>query len=272
MTTTKNPMLSEEMKFYYTDWLRKYPECWTADGGIDGLRLLQHVTSMVGVHSLLKLHQLINDGEVPMRYFDNVERVCSELLRVIELAAAGSKFAENQLIVIEKVLNPNTYNVPDSVIENIAERYHSSPHVARGSYLRYVMYFLKRIVAPSSAGKPLTTRSRVQLVDAAESNYPYLFKKARQHWNKNSTLQSLAIQIFLSEVNATSSTSANIDERTLKRDLAILRKWEVSHRRSSGDAIAGDVLEEYGTEDEPITWPVFSVNPKWSWYPKNGLV
>jgi hypothetical protein len=222
---------------------------------------------MVGVRHLLRLHQLIHDGQLPWRTFNSAESIVSGLLDVIALAASGSKLADNQLIAIEKLLRPRMYDLPEAVIKNIVERYYSSPHVARGSYIRYLMYFLKRIVTPTCAGKPLTTRSRVQLVEATRNNYPDLFEKARPHWNKNSTLQSLAIRICLSEI-ATSTPPAKIDERTLRRDLAILQNWESTHAPSYGDEVAGDVLVEYGQTDQAITWRSYSVNPKWSWFPK----
>jgi hypothetical protein len=223
---------------------------------------------MVGVHHLLKLHQMVHDGELPLQSFNSVESIVSGLLDVIVLAASGCELAENQLIAIKKLLRPRMYDLPEAVIKNIVERYYSSPHLVRGSYIRYLMYFLKRIVTPACAGKPLTTRSRVQLVEATRNNYPDLFEKAKPHWNKNSTLQSLAIRICLSEVNANSTTDAKIDERTLRRDLAILKNWESTHVPSYGDQVAGDVLVKYGQTDEAITWPSYSVNSKWSWFPK----
>jgi hypothetical protein len=223
---------------------------------------------MAGVYNLLKLHQLVHDEELPLRSFGYAESIVSGLVDVIVLAVSGCEFAENQLIAIKKLLNPRLYNLPEAVIKNIVERYYSSPHIVRGSYIRYLMYFLKRIVTPACAGKPLTTRSRVQLVEAGRSNYSDLFEKAEQRWNKNSTLQSLAIQIRLSEVNATSRTDAQIDERVLRRDLAFLKNWERTYVPSAGDEIVGDVLVEYGQTDEAITWPSYSVNPRWSWFPK----
>jgi hypothetical protein len=46
------------------------------------------------------------------------------------------------------------------------------------------------------------------LVDAARKYYPDLFEKAAQHWKKNSTLQSLAIGICLSENSLTHESLA----------------------------------------------------------------
>lgn len=156
--STQNPSSPEELRYCYTTWLRHYPDCWTADGGIDGVKLLQGVTAIPGVRYLLELSQLVHDGEVPWRYLDPAQAIVSGLLDVIVLAAPGDEQAANQLIAIQKLVRPQAYNLPQSVIKNIAERYYSSPHLARGSYLRYVMYFLKRIVTPACSKKPLTAR------------------------------------------------------------------------------------------------------------------
>ena len=262
--------LPDELQYCYVDWLRHYPDCISASGEIDGVKLVKHITEMPGVRFLLQLHELVLDGALPWTSFNSAQTLVSGVVDVIELAASGSERAANQLIALKKIVRPHMFDLPESVVKNIAERYYTSPHVARGSYLRCVMYFLKRIVTPSREGKPLTARCRVQLLETAKDDYPGLFQKAKPHWNKNSTLQSLAIKIYLSEVDVR-STPTKIDERSLKRDLAILRKWEQTRKPQAGDTVYGDVLVEYGRTDEPITWPHYSVNPKWLGFPTDAV-
>lgn len=214
---------SNELKFTNTEWLRYGEDC-TTDGALDAAKLLIRLNSMVGVHHLLNLHASIHKRDVAFRYFNCVESIVSGMVDVITLASSGSIEAENKLIAINKILRPQQYNLPKSAIENIVDRYNGSPQLGRACTLRYLMSLLTKVVRPAHSEKPFNTRSPILLLETSKDEGP-LFLKAQQQWKRNSTLQSLAIRIYLSElVNANPDT--RVDERTLKRDLLALRRWK----------------------------------------------
>ena len=243
---------ADELKFTNTEWLRYGEDCNT-DGALDARKLLIRLNSMVGVHQLLNLHASVHKGHVGLRYFNYVERIVSGMVDAITRASSGSIDAENKLIAINKILRPQEYNLPKSAIEKIVDRYNGSPHLARACTLRHLMSLLTKVVRPANAEKPFTTRSPVSLSEALNDEWRFLFIKAQQHWNRNSTLQSLAIQIYLSElVNAKPET--RVDERTLKRDLLALRHWEATHIPEVGDV----TFEGACVGEEILTWPAIA--------------
>lgn len=242
----------DELEFTNTRWLHYGEDCIT-DGAIDTVKLLKRLSSMVGVHHLLDLDASIHKGDVSLRYFNYVESIVSGMVDAITLASAGSNEAEHKLIAIRKILWPQQYNLPKSAIKKMVDRYHGSPQLARACTLRHLMSLLSRVVSPAHPEKPFNTRSAVLLLETSKAEWPLLFIKAQQQWKRNSTLQSLAIRIYLSErVDAEPET--RVDERTLKRDLLVLRLWEKNHVPEAGDVI----YEGATVGDEILTWPAVS--------------
>jgi hypothetical protein len=241
----------EELKFTNTEWLRYGEDC-TTDGALDPVKLLIRLNSMVGIHHLLNLHASVHKGDVAFRYFNYVESIVSGMVDAIILASSGSIEAENKLIAINKILRPQQYNLPKSAIENIVDRYNGSPQLARACTLRHLMSLLSKVVRPAHPEKPFNTRSSILLLETSKGEEP-LFVKAQQQWKPNSTLQSLAIRIYLSEL-VSAKPDTRVDERTLKRDLLALRRWEVNHI-----PVAGDVTYEGArVGDEILTWPAIA--------------
>src|SRR6185369_13737353 len=81
----------------------------------------------------------------------------------------------------------------------------------------------------------------------------FLFINAQKQWKRNSTLQSLAIRIYLSEL-ANAKPDTRVDERTLKRDLLALRRWETNHVPEAGDV----TFEGAMVGEETLTWPAIA--------------
>jgi len=246
----------DELKFTNTEWLRYGEDC-TTDGAIDAVKLLIRLNSMVGVRHLLNLYASIHKGDVAFRYFNYVESIVSGMVDAITQASSGSIDAENKLIAINKILRPQEYNLPKPAIEKIVDRYNGSPQLARACTLRHLMSLLTKVVRPANTEQPFTTRSPILLLEALNEDlndeWRFLFIKAQKHWNRHSTLQSLAIQIYLSElVNAKPETK--VDERTLKRDLSALRHWEANHIPEVGDVI----FEGAWVGEEILTWPAIA--------------
>jgi len=242
----------EELKFMNTEWLRYGEDC-TTDGALDAVKLLIRLNSMVGIHHLLNLHASVDKGDIALRYFNYVESIVSEMVDAITLASSGSLEAENKLIAVNKILRPQQYNLPQSAIENIVSRYNGSPQLARACTLRHLMSLLTKVVRPADSEKPFNTRSPILLLEASKDEWPGLFIKAQKQWKRNSTLQSLAIRIYLSEL-VSAKPDTRVDERTLKRDLLALRRWEANHT-----PVAGDVSYEGAhVGDEILTWPAIA--------------
>ncbi len=241
----------EELKFTNTEWLRYGEDC-TTDGALDPVKLLIRLNSMVGIHHLLNLHASVHKGDVAFRYFNYVESIVSGMVDAITLASSGSIEAENKLIAINKILRPQQYNLPNSAIENIVDRYNGSPQLARACALRHLMSLLTKVVRPAHSEKSFNTRSPILLLETSEDEGPLLVK-AQQHWKRNSTLQSLAIRIYLSEL-ISAKPDTGVDERTLKRDLLALRRWETNHIPEAGDV----TYEGARVGDETLTWPAIA--------------
>src|SRR6185437_10235598 len=110
---------------------------------------------------------------------------------------------------------PQEYNLPNAVIENIVDRYNGSPQLARACHLRHLMSLLTKVVRPAHAEKPFTTRSPVVLLETLNEDlnneWRFLFVNAQKQWKRNSTLQSLAIRIYLSEL-ANAKPDTRVDE------------------------------------------------------------
>jgi hypothetical protein len=241
----------EELKFTNTEWLRYGEDC-TTDGALDPVKLLIHLNSMVGIHHLLNLHASVHKGDVAFRYFNYIESIVSGMVDAITLASSGSIDAENKLIALNKILRPQEYNLPKSVIKNIVDRYNGSPQLARAGTLRHLMSLLTKVVRPAHSEKSFNTRSPILLLETCKDEGPLLIKAKRQ-WKRNSTLQSLAIRIYLSEL-VSAKPDTRVDERTLKRDLLALRRWEAKHIPEAGDV----TYEGARVGDEILTWPAIA--------------
>lgn len=70
------------------------------------------------------------------------------MVELLVRASAGDALAECQLKAAHKMIHPETYEVPRTVIEELAGNYHTKPTLARGFALRHLMGALSWIVEP----------------------------------------------------------------------------------------------------------------------------
>lgn len=181
----------------------------------------------------------ISKGEFPLSYIlnpterDELRELISGLIGLLVRAHVGDITARHQLEIIHTFMFPKQYEVPPHVVDALAKK-HRSGHLLRAWALRRLMYEISEVVIPAKPDAESILEGRVRLSPDANPNHP-LYKLVRKHLNslkRGTTLQMLAIHIYLQK--ASDADVLGIDERTLKRDLSRLRKWEQddeSHKR-----------------------------------------
>jgi hypothetical protein len=137
----------------------------------------------------------------------------------------GDVVALQQLNIIRSFMFPKQYEVPEHVIEKQSKMYRSG-HLTRAWELRKLMYEISDLVAPTKTDTENILKSPVQLLPQADSKHS-LYPLVKKHLKRGTTLQMLAIRIYLELIIEREDIGA-IDERTLKRDLQRLREWEES--------------------------------------------
>lgn len=236
------------------------------NGTVDGETLLEIVRQTPGVFSLLVLSAVIfGDADLhedtESKYHRLTEDLISGLAIVIERAAEGDERAAIQLKAIEKLIKPEKFDLPlNKIKELLIDRYETSPMLARGWELRRLMSGLLSVVEPVKSGRPGSINEPIRLIKSPVYwYYKSLWELAQKHWKPKATLQSLAIRIYLEDLQdagVTGEGAETITDRTLKRDLASVRKWErdtdEDEKRRRG-SYKGEAWS-----DSPITWFDFS--------------
>lgn len=169
----------------------------------------------------------------------------------------GDEGARLQLNILHTFTFPRQYEVPEQVIQNLGKKYRSG-HLTRAWALRRLMYKLSDLVIPSRPdGKdPLT--SPVKLSPQADPKHP-LYEHVVKNLTRGTTLQMLAIRVYLATMTGGGETG--VDERSLKRDLQRLRRWEESdpgHMR---------MKERFASAEAGASWksqiPVHKYSESW---------
>jgi hypothetical protein len=172
-----------------------------------------------------------------------IHDVVWRLYYLLEAVAAGDTGAELQLRAIEKLLQPEKYDISGTDIEKVARIDRFSPQIARALELRKLMAQLSFAVEPTNTDKPFAVTAKVKVANEARPpGLPFwdnqtrfhkpgetLIDAARRHWNPKSSLQSLALGIYKEYLQGNAYTSDDdIDDSSLRRDLVALRRWEQS--------------------------------------------
>jgi hypothetical protein len=189
-----------------------------------------------------------------------LREVISGLIGLLVRRHFGDEIAHQQLNIIHSFMFPKQYEVPEHVIEKLSKKYRSG-HLTRAWELRKLMYEISDLVVPTKTNAENILKSPVQLLPQADRKHS-LYPLVKKHLKRGTTLQILAIRIYLEMVNEREDQGA-IDERTLKRDLQRLRKWEesdVEHMRRKKELTAA------GTE---VSWkaPIPVRKYSESWFP-----
>jgi hypothetical protein len=232
---------------------------FNSDGSINGERLLAIVNSTPGAFDLIILEATIRSRTKPSEYDGMAGEIVKGITSIIFRAVFKlDDEARDELRAIEKLAAAGKYEVPHSAIREIAERYETSPPLARGWELRELMSYLAAIVEPVKPGKALTLNEPIRVMDHVPKYSAGLKELADKHWKRNSTLQSLAIRIYLDglcDAGIIDDAQA-ITEETLKRDLKLVREWEETH--SHVDKLKRGHFTGYPLGDTKITWCGFS--------------
>jgi hypothetical protein len=185
--------------------------------------MAQHAPGLI---EMFQLGSLSRKGIIKKKTRKTVSQIIHQLIRVACQADQGNEQSLDQLKAIHKLSHPQSYDLPATVIKNLVDSYHTSPHLARAWSVRHLMLDLSDVVEPVregisvlKSGIKLTTTD-VHLLD------PEVYGKAKKHIKRGSTLQSLAMSIYLDDLN---KEGINLDLRQLKLDLKKLREWEVAN-------------------------------------------
>ncbi len=168
----------------------------------------------------------------PNKYWQLADDLIERLILIMAAASAGNERAAVWLKAIEKIFHPEKFELPRSKIEEIATKYETNPQLARGWALTAFMSHLSHVVEPrdkdrSLPSDPVVMKSKSTLA-GPENIIKEIDKITESYLKRNSTLQSLAIRMYLDSLQREGVTDdqATITERTLKRDLQAVKEWE----------------------------------------------
>jgi len=199
---------------------------------IDPLYMLQNAPGLLHVFTVAAY---VKKGKLSRKEEGWMDRIIEGLFPILIRAFQGDEAAETQLKAIDKLIYPDTYELPKTIIEDLAERYHTRAPLARGWRVRELMGGLSRVVKPARSEAKNILDGAVKLRDESQckGNTIYIqslkkrvstYETAKKHWKRGVTLQNLAIRVYLEDLQA--QGFEGIDERTLKRDLKEVEKWE----------------------------------------------
>lgn len=127
-------------------------------------------------------------------------------MRLVEITNFDpNSIAAEQIQVIHKLIDPDAYELPAAVIKELAKKYQGVPAHNRARELRRIMW---RIAHALESSKPdaknlLDGPVKVRPLTSVEwrlGQEAALHAEVTRHWKPNVTLQSLAIRIYLDEM------------------------------------------------------------------------
>jgi hypothetical protein len=150
-----------------------------------------------------------------------------------------------QLNLVHKFGFPQKFEVPWVVIESLAGKYESG-HLLRGWALRRLMYELADLVELTRPELEDVTAAHVVLSPKADQRHR-LYPLARRYCKLKTTLQSLAVRVYLALIEGENKHGA-IDEPSLRRDLRRLKAWE------DADSVHTRLKKEYAAAGARYHW------------------
>lgn len=166
-------------------------------------------------------------GSLTSEEADQLSDMFAGLLAVHLRAHNGDEMAKSQLQAIKKLISPGKYQVPLNVIEELAKKYNTHGPLVRGWEIRRLMAQLVPLITSVDIANQDPTKGPIKLTDSEETQGSDLYQEAASHCRKGTTLQSLAIRIYLGRLEK--SGDQHVDIRSLKRDLQKVREWEVGN-------------------------------------------
>ena len=222
----------------------------------DLFELAQNAPCLV---EMFQIGALTGKGVISDKIRVTITEIIHSLVRIAFRAEKGDELAANQLKVLHKVAHPFNYELPATAIKNLADSYHTSPHLARAWSVRSLMLDLSYMVKPTRGRRslldgPVVLRTSIPLISD-----PALYEKAKKHIRRGSWLQSLAISIYIEELAA---EGISIDVRHIKLDLQKLKEWEAVNLKDH-PLHRGSLVWNYGERLPPI--PIYSEGWKRLW-------
>jgi hypothetical protein len=135
------------------------------------------------------------------------------------------------------------FQIPRTEIKKLANKY-PNKHIIRGLAVRELMIKIAEIVVPAQAGVKNVLNGPVLIAQKEENVQNALYPLVLKHWRRGTTLQMLAIRIYMEKNDA--SRDAKLEERTLKRDLMKVREWE------QADAAHIKIKKRFSSREDPI--------------------
>lgn len=200
-------------------------------GFVDPLYMLQHAPDLVPIFTIAAM---IKNGKLDDEADGWMGRFTNGLLEILIRAHNSDELAKNQIKAIDKLIYPDTYELPRTVIEKLAKQYHTKAPLARGWRLREIIGNLSWVVEPVRKGasvlagailvrdKEKTSSHRIYI--QSEKRERPAYDVAKKHWTRGVTLKTLAIRVYLEDLQQ--QGFEGIDERMLKRDLKEAESWE----------------------------------------------
>jgi hypothetical protein len=198
----------------------------------DPLYLFQQAPALP---SMFMIAALVKKGELTEFEAGQMGTFADGIVSILIRAHDGDERAQNQLKAIHKLIYPDTYEVPATVIAELVDHYHTRPSLARGWRLRNLMGELSWVVSPARKNAksnldgpiaPTTNKNRNShtMFDPISKKRISAAKVADRHWKRGVTLKTLAIRVYLEELHKQGFEA--LDERSLKRDLKAVEEWE----------------------------------------------
>ncbi len=191
-----------------------------------------------GIIDVLEAAGHLKKGTLSERSAGWLAGLIDDLVNTFVESDAGDEFAKKRIEVIAKLLDPETYGggIPLTVVEELLEKFHTPPALARGLALRDLMRRLSWGVEPNKPGQSVL-EGNVRLTDSKflkrettfwheYGEWKTAYEVALEHWPKRGapTLKSLAVKVYLKQLQKEGFTT--ISEASLAGDLQELAEWD----------------------------------------------
>ena len=165
-----------------------------------------------------------------------------DLIVIAEQAFAGDAFANKQLEAVSKLVRSAEYRTLPKLIDKIVTTQYKLPAShERARNIIDLMIDLWIVVEPVrySGEERYNVAVRPVLKRACDTD---LYALATKYCRKGTTLQSLAIKVYLEQLR--DEGHEGVDERALKRDLQKYREWVKSHPEARGNILPEQLIPQ----------------------------
>jgi hypothetical protein len=189
--------------------------------------------------------------------------IFTKIIPLAEFASRGETTALAALRAIDSLVSPNLLNISPQTLEELADRKYKS-WLARAVSLIELMSDLSWVVEPTKSDtqtmrtgpiRPLASLTQEVVKEAvffSDEKIETLHALAIQYCRKNTTLQALAFKVF-NAINERDGYEPQ-DDRVLKRDLQMFKKWVADNPREAVDCawleLRGEEEIIYGSWEE----------------------